>query len=92
MRDGALMHGQTEPTHPFLLHVDDERAPAEAAHAEEVHVLVAVQLLRRLRRARALRRGRNERLDVVREQRLIIRGRRGVSQQRARENERRTWL
>ena len=44
----------SQSTHSFLLHVDDEGASIEVADAEEVDILVAAELLRRLGRVGTL--------------------------------------
>ena len=55
-------------THPFLLHVNHECPFAELTDAEEVYVLVPVELLWRLCRIGEMRRCWDECFNVVREQ------------------------
>lgn len=57
-----------QASYPFLLHVDNKCSTVEVANAKEVYILVSTQLLGRLRRMCALRRGWNQSLDMVGEQ------------------------
>ena len=56
--------------HRFLLHVDDQGSSAQLTNAEELHILIAVELLWCAGSMRRWWVGRDQRFDMIGEQGL----------------------